>query len=715
MCAVCVRSGEKVTGSLGLTFDWGYLPDRYRPAPSNCLAVYLRTARGILVPSFLPHHSSNTLPAFQSDMASTETLAIQALGHLDTVSDAAMRRSQLLTAEHVLSQALCRLRSELNATLPISHLPIEILEMIFAQCVSGWSRDSNFSANSLHPPQDAFPWMGVCRAWRDIGVGSRRLWRDLDLGRPTGVLAVFLERCWGDVPLWVRCASPGAYGGSGSAKGRTINGRMARDVNQSGLADGGEKHSGYGRGTRSIEEMLERNGYRVEKVDVFLRSDLMMALFKSLLSSYSPSATLKKPLGILTSLTLKALPSSHQAVVVPLPSWCFATLEKLDLDRVSVPWEESRDVDGAWARLQEISLKGLGGCATTSITSPQSLSGGEGVGGLPGMEMLLWIIESAGVRLEKVRVEGYVCPLQTLLPWVDEEKKRVVLGSLKDFTFCSCQRGVVGFVMGRIGVPFGAKVHLSTGSLEELAEVIPGGIPWVLPSPLLHEEGMLLRLSKYGLTLWTDSDKKEKKAWSETGRRLLFSLISSCPLRGGVFGGLDGLFPRGMRGRIGTLEINTGLLDASIGVASTASSSSTGLHPPITNGPMAGLSGGTLRTMLGFELMRSIESLYVGFNNVHDLLGALTPVDVDDPSPSLLPRLSHLSFNKPCDLWWDFGEAVMPSVVDIVVRRALSGVGRLDVTEFIKCGGVAGGNMLLKALEELAEVGKVVCLERGMK
>ena len=45
----------------------------------------------------------------------------------------------------------------------------------------------------------------------------------------------------------------------------------------------------------------------------------------------------------------------------------------------------------------------------------------------------------------------------------------------------------------------------------------------------------------------------------------------------------------------------------------------------------------------------------------------------------------------------------------------MSGVRRLDVIEFVKCGGVAGGNMPLKALEELAGVGKVVCLQRGMK
>ncbi|EIN13293.1 hypothetical protein PUNSTDRAFT_48323, partial [Punctularia strigosozonata HHB-11173 SS5] len=95
-------------------------------------------------------------------------------------------------------KALFDLRGEHNASLPINHLPIEILSriMVLAQntrvnTVDEWHQSSEWSPECVQ----------VCSHWRSVALGTSGLWNRLNLQRPE--LAVALCERFTRIPLCV--------------------------------------------------------------------------------------------------------------------------------------------------------------------------------------------------------------------------------------------------------------------------------------------------------------------------------------------------------------------------------------------------------------------------------------------------------------------------------------------------------------------------------
>ncbi|KAG2021078.1 hypothetical protein CC2G_006342 [Coprinopsis cinerea AmutBmut pab1-1] len=80
----------------------------------------------------------------------------------------------------------------------ISRLPLEILERLFALCVSGLYGYST--------PRYPLAWAQVCRLWRQVALNSPRLWSTIDLCKPTFARA-FVDRSQA-APLSIISNSP---------------------------------------------------------------------------------------------------------------------------------------------------------------------------------------------------------------------------------------------------------------------------------------------------------------------------------------------------------------------------------------------------------------------------------------------------------------------------------------------------------------------------
>ncbi|KAI0044191.1 hypothetical protein FA95DRAFT_1562499 [Auriscalpium vulgare] len=80
--------------------------------------------------------------------------------------------------ERAMRRAICTVRVERNALLPIHGLPSEVLSYVFALCAA--------DPPSYHTNWLSLGWVvvtHVCRRWRDTALGCAGLWADVSLGK----------------------------------------------------------------------------------------------------------------------------------------------------------------------------------------------------------------------------------------------------------------------------------------------------------------------------------------------------------------------------------------------------------------------------------------------------------------------------------------------------------------------------------------------------
>ena len=182
-----------------------------------------------------------------------------------------------LAAETCISASVFPVRRKLE---PISTLPAEILEHIFAFCVSwiyGYKRTKHCLA-----------WTQVCFSWRRISFNSTRLWQCIDLCNPR-YADQFLVRSK-EAPLSLVSTSP----------------------------------------LKLTTDNLALHARRLHSIDVFLFPDDMAHLFSSIGGSLTN----------LAHLSLK-VPSTSSALLIDVP---LPRVRRLALDCIAVPWNSCRDL-----------------------------------------------------------------------------------------------------------------------------------------------------------------------------------------------------------------------------------------------------------------------------------------------------------------------------------------------------------------------------------
>jgi hypothetical protein len=187
----------------------------------------------------------------------------------------ALCKQSLCDEERRLIHALSTVRTRLNELTAIATLPAEILELIFAICIS-W-------LYGPQRPKSPLAWAQVCRRWRSISLNSAHLWNCIDLGdsRLANELLIRSKT----TPISIISASP----------------------------------------RKLCTDNLRSHAGRLRAIDVFLFPDNMVNLFTNIGFN----------LPNVTELSLKIPPVSTTLVLdVQIPR-----VKKLVLDCVAVTWD----------------------------------------------------------------------------------------------------------------------------------------------------------------------------------------------------------------------------------------------------------------------------------------------------------------------------------------------------------------------------------------
>ncbi|EDR10790.1 uncharacterized protein LACBIDRAFT_293289 [Laccaria bicolor S238N-H82] len=194
--------------------------------------------------------------------------------------------NRLRREETQLTQTLSAIRTRLNALLPISQLPTELLLEIFIICVSWLYTPHGHNIKRIQHP---LAFTQVSRTWRLASLSSPHLWSKIDLSNPL-FASYFLQRSK-KVPLSLTSSLPPKL-----------------DV-----------------------DMLAPHAHRLSSIDLFLFPDDMETLFTSIGPCLSKSVT---------ELSLKVPPVSCCIAL----NLSFPNVRKLTLDCVSIHWESIQNL-----------------------------------------------------------------------------------------------------------------------------------------------------------------------------------------------------------------------------------------------------------------------------------------------------------------------------------------------------------------------------------
>ncbi|TFK65349.1 hypothetical protein BDN72DRAFT_204467 [Pluteus cervinus] len=185
------------------------------------------------------------------------------------------KRATLRAEEARLALQLSNVRSQLNELVPVSSLPTDILEEVFAICVS-WLYGSQ-------KPKYRLAWTQVCRVWRRVSLDSARLWHCIDLSDPR-FAREFLARSKSS-PISIISASP----------------------------------------LKLYTADLHSHAKRLQSIDVFLFPDDLVDLFTNIGPDLSK----------LTELSLRIPPVASSLTL----DISISNVQRLTLDAVAVKWD----------------------------------------------------------------------------------------------------------------------------------------------------------------------------------------------------------------------------------------------------------------------------------------------------------------------------------------------------------------------------------------
>ena len=264
--------------------------------------------------------------------------------------------------------------------------------------------------------------------------------------------------------------------------------------------------------------------------------------------------------------------------------------------------------------------------------------------------------------IESIRLENLV-PKHLVLD--DNLTQSFPLLHLKVMIVSSEPRVIIA-LLSRIVLSASTRLHLYLSFSESLQSIFPYGIPQMKTGHRL--DAGTVRLSRHNVRLILNKTQH----WSEDLSNALFSISSASFVVTHVCESIDHLLDAS---RITSLELNTGVLF------------------DIPNHDMHRL----------LASLSNVETLSIAFNDLEEILKMLSAVQAP-PFNLLCPRLVEVSFSKPGNKWWQFGERWLDSIVNLArVRQHWS--LPIHTFKFFQCGGVS--HATVERLEEIVPLVKI--------
>ncbi|KAF8162715.1 hypothetical protein B0H34DRAFT_291766 [Crassisporium funariophilum] len=231
----------------------------------------------------------------------------------------------------------------------------------------------------------------------------------------------------------------------------------------------------------------------------------------------------------------------------------------------------------------------------------------------------------------------------------------------------SANSSVVSALLENISIGSRTRLQLYFSLHEDVHTLFPHGLPHQT-HPQRLDVGTV-RLSRYSACFFQGNPQ----AWSDASSMSVFAMSSASALGTHVCNSLPHLLDLW---RITTLEFNTAVL----------------LDIPRKS------------LLMLFVNLVNLESLYIAFNDLEDLLSLLSNPQLSttgSASEPLCPHLVTLSFSKPVDLWWHFGERWLRYILEFVLARIFLSLP-IHTLEFLRCHGVS--SLTTKDLQEVVPV-----------
>jgi F-box-like len=261
------------------------------------------------------------------------------------------------------------------------------------------------------------------------------------------------------------------------------------------------------------------------------------------------------------------------------------------------------------------------------------------------------------IRLENLRHKNLLSD--------DNLTQPLCLPHLKDMIVSSEPLAIIALLSGML-VSANTRLQLYFSLSESLHSIFPHGIPQMKVGHRL--DASTIRLSRHSVRFILNNTQH----WSEDSSRSLLSISSASHVAIHICKSLDHLQDAF---RITTLELNTGVLF------------------DIPNHHMHHL----------LASLTNLEALSIAFNDLEEILKILSTVQ--PPLLNLLcPCLVEVSFGKPADMWWQFSERWLDSIIGFArVRRHYS--LPIHRFEFFQCHGIADATV--EILEEIVPLVKI--------
>ena len=264
--------------------------------------------------------------------------------------------------------------------------------------------------------------------------------------------------------------------------------------------------------------------------------------------------------------------------------------------------------------------------------------------------------------IEFIRVENFI-PKSFVLD--DSMLQPFPLLYLKDMIITSEPLVIIALLSGML-LSASTRLQLYFSFSESPQSMFPHGIPQIEIGDRL--DASTLRLSRHNMRFILSKTQR----WSEDLSRSLFSISSASHVAIHVCNSVDHLLEASY---ITSLELNTGVLF------------------DIPNHHMDRL----------LPSLFNLQILSIAFNHIEEILrilGAVRPPHFNLPCP----RLVEISFGKPTNMWWQFGETCLDSIIDLARIRRHYSLPILTI-EFFQCGGVTDSTV--EKLQEIVPLVKI--------
>ncbi|PPQ97483.1 hypothetical protein CVT26_002713 [Gymnopilus dilepis] len=606
---------------------------------------------------------------------------------------------------------------------PITALPPEILEAIFALCISQLYTHPPYTppADATRRRLQALAWTHVCSSWRLLSLASPRLWRTIDLVSGPQFIGQCLERSKAtkiDIISSISAYAPIRLVPSPAEE-------IGHEVVQTSSAVPHKRSNEPTGRSAFILSLLRSNAHRIRSISLFLMPTDIHPLFHHTFSLSLPC---------LTSLILRLPPTSpffHQ--LTPIIPVSLPLVQHLSLEGVAL----CRDAWGGLNSLRHLSLKDLDEDTC------------------PSVEDVLGILErSPGLVVLRLHDWRPSCSLDSVSRLISDDETQdscnkrpqtIFLPKLTVLAISSTQRIVASLFSSnsrsRLILSPQTRMRLFLSLSDDLHTLFSTGLPWSgyqrcsatdrhrndlsssisndgtdrdrtssfkvdlkLPLPSADHDrsedgseldGIVLpskpgtstasknynidpiiqtiRLSKNGCHFLTaaamawliDSPSQTQQDDADLAHSpILFSLSSARAVGTHISASLPHLLGQRM-GSVTKLELNTGVL------------TSGGLGPG-KGGGESGITEDGLQRL--FRDLAGLETLCVAFNDLSSLWNVLLPstntegssnTTTSPQSPrTLLPHLTRLSFGKPSEVWCNFSNRWSASLLRFIKSRS---------------------------------------------